>query len=149
MLDTSFSHVGKVNCISMQAHMEDQEWVAHNTSNHICHSVTHRSGLAVYSWFAADERDRQGTAAPWDHRLHHTHHDQRHPQDQSGTLRGKRERGGCLLRACPHMTARIDEEWPMCATISATVQAISSHEASQYEVNRRRENHFTVIIKTL
>lgn len=33
----------------------------------------------------------------------------------------ERERGACLLRACSHMITRFDDEWPICATISATV----------------------------
>lgn len=58
---------------------------------HIFHSVTHRTGLAVNSCFAADESNGHDPATPRDRQLHHTHHDQRHPQDQSGTLRAQTE----------------------------------------------------------
>lgn len=44
-----FYHVVKVNCLTTQAHTEDHERDANNTSNHVFHSVTYRTGLAVYS----------------------------------------------------------------------------------------------------
>lgn len=129
--------------------IEAHEWGACSTSNHMYHSVTHRSGLAVYSCSATDERDGHGTAAPWDHKLHHTHYDQRHPQDQRGTLRAQREETAYCVRAHTWSKRLIKSGQCAPATISAIVLAISLHGASQYEMNRSEEHHFTVMKDTL